>query len=505
MHRGMLAGASETKAADSRSSSEPAAHGGEVPFSALSLDELLGGLLAADRDAAAAFARRTRYLAEMNRRSEEMGARYVVPDVRSQRRAPQEAAACEAAVREELGARLVVAELAVARRLSEATVRAELDEASRLARLPSAVAALEHGSLSPSHVRALADGVSEVPDDLVSDFESAVLPVALHGTPAQTRRHSRAVRERLHPQSIDIRAARRRRERRFVFEADRDGMAWLHLHLPCVDARGAFERVDTAARSLLSHPDEDRGIGQIRADVAADLLLHGDVARSADDRGPDRDGSGQVRHDTPGRTNSHTAGRRTVAPGASDEQEAAGRHEASESSRSGDDSDHGGRYGRFRPTVRVTVPVLSLLGESDEPATLDGYGPIPLGVAEHLTASAPSVTRILTQPETGTVLSVGRTSYAVPADLRRFVELRDARCRFPGCERDAARCDIDHTRAWQHGGSTSHDNLACLCRAHHRLKHLTTWRVTRPPEGGSALLWTSPLRRTAVDDPGPPF
>jgi hypothetical protein len=498
MHRGMLAGASQTKAADSRSVSEPAAHAGDASFSSLSLDELLAGLLAADRDAAAAFARRTRYLAELNHRSDEMGATHVVHDARSRRRGPHEAAAKQAAgeasVREQLGARLVVAELAVARRVSEATVRAELDEASRLARLPSAVAALEDGLLSPSHARALADGVSEVPDDLVSAYESAALLEALRGTPAQTRRRCRALQERLHPQSIDIRAARRRRERRFVFEPDRDGMAWLHLHIPCVDARGAFERVDTAARSLLSHPAEDRGIGQIRADIAADLLLHGDVARQANDAGRERDGLDAVARDDAGHT--------TIGPEAGRAHRAARRHDASPSVH---ESDRGGRYGRFRPTVRVTVPVLSLLGESDEPATLDGYGPIPLGVAEQLTASAPTVTRILTHPETGTVLSVGRSSYAVPADLRRFVQLRDARCRFPGCERGAARCDIDHTRAWEHGGTTSHDNLACLCRAHHRLKHLTTWRVTRPPDGGNALVWTSPLQRTAVDDPGPPF
>jgi hypothetical protein len=494
MHRGMLAGASETNTADSRTPNAPDTSSRVPAFSSLSLDELLAGLRAADRDAAAAFARRTRFLAELDRRSAEMGAAHVVRDARADRREPHEAAAHETAIREQLGARLVVAELAVARRLGEATVRAELDEASRLMRLPATVAALEEGLLSPPHARALADGVSEVPDDLVSAFESAALPAALSGTPAQTRRRSRALRERLHPQSIDIRAARRRRERRFVFEPDRDGMAWLHLHLPCVDARGAFERVDSAARSLVAHPDEERGIGQIRADIAADLLLHGDVARPAHDGAPQRDGLDEVGHDVTDPT--------TVGRGMAGEYEAVGRQDATESPRGGD---RGGRYGRFRPMVRVTVPVLSLLGESDEPATLEGYGPIPLGVAEELTASAPTVTRILTHPETGTVLSVGRSSYAVPADLRRFVELRDARCRFPGCERGAARCDIDHTRAWEHGGATSHDNLACLCRAHHRLKHLTTWRVTRPPDGGSALVWTTPLCRTVVDDPGPPF
>jgi len=371
----------------------------------------------------------------------------------------------------------------VARRVSESSVRAQLDEATRLSRLPAALSALDDGLLSPSHARALADGVTEVPPGAESHFEQLVVPTALNASPAQTRRRARAVRERLHPLSIEVRAARRRQERRFAFEADRDGMAWLHLYAPCVEVRGAFERVDAAARVLASASHEHRTIAQIRADVAADLLLHGDVQ----DAPAESHDSHPEEPDTPDSPRVSVR-RSTQAP--------------ADVRRSRRDA---GRYSRFRPTVRVTVPVLTMLGRSEEPAVLEGYGPIPTAVAEDLAASAPSFVRLLTHPETGTILSVGRSSYAVPADLRRLVQLRDVRCRFPGCERGADRCDIDHTRSWEHGGQTSHDNLACLCRAHHRLKHQTSWQVSRPPGAGAELVWTSPLGRTVSDSPDPPF
>lgn len=148
----------------------------------------------------------------------------------------------------------------------------------------------------------------------------------------------------------------------------------------------------------------------------------------------------------------------------------------------------------IRATVQVTVPVLSLLGVTDEPGTLDGHGPIDPDTAARLTTTAPSMARVLTHPETGAVLSVGRDQYRVPADLRRAVRLRDVICRAPGCGRTARACDLDHSTAWADGGTTTVDNLACLCRHHHRLKHLPGWNLTHAP--GGVLDWRAPDGRS---------
>jgi hypothetical protein len=74
-------------------------------------------------------------------------------------------------------------------------------------------------------------------------------------------------------------------------------------------------------------------------------------------------------------------------------------------------------------------------------------------------------------------------------------------CRFPGCRRQAAGCDLDHTVRYPEG-ETSAENLHALCRRHHRLKHETGWSVTARP--GSRLEWTSPLGAVYTTDPPDP-
>lgn len=157
-----------------------------------------------------------------------------------------------------------------------------------------------------------------------------------------------------------------------------------------------------------------------------------------------------------------------------------------------------------RVSIAVTVPVLTLLGRSDEPATLEGYGPVDAETARRLTAEAPSLTRLLTHPVSGALLDIDRTTYRVPADLKRWLQLVDQTCRFTGCGRPARTCDIDHTRDFQYGGATRADNLAHLCRHHHRLKHMTRWNVERDPGDPARLTWTSPTGHRSTDDP-PPF
>ncbi len=155
-----------------------------------------------------------------------------------------------------------------------------------------------------------------------------------------------------------------------------------------------------------------------------------------------------------------------------------------------------------RVTVGVLVPVLTLLGEDDAPATLDGRIPIDAETARRLAARAPSFHRILTHPISSTVIDVDRTSYRPPADLARLLALRDVTCRHPGCGRPARGCDIDHTIDWATGGTTSVRNLAHLSRRHHTLKHRTRWKVEQTREG--IIRWTSPTGFVKDADP-PPF
>ena len=61
--------------------------------------------------------------------------------------------------------------------------------------------------------------------------------------------------------------------------------------------------------------------------------------------------------------------------------------------------------------------------------------------------------------------------HEVPARLREQVILRDHACVFPWCTRSARKTDADQTIPHADGGTTSSDNIAPLCRRHHRLEN----------------------------------
>ena len=62
---------------------------------------------------------------------------------------------------------------------------------------------------------------------------------------------------------------------------------------------------------------------------------------------------------------------------------------------------------------------------------------------------------------------------------------------------DARSCDLDHTIPYDENGppgQTRADNLACLCRRHHRAKTTGRWRYLRTPDGD--YLWHGPYGTT---------
>lgn len=157
-----------------------------------------------------------------------------------------------------------------------------------------------------------------------------------------------------------------------------------------------------------------------------------------------------------------------------------------------------------KSVVQVEVPVHSLLGRSDRPATLDGTVPVDPAVARRICSEASVLFRMLTDPVTSAVLDLDRRSYRPSADLARFVRARDRVCVLPGCSRSAARCELDHTVPYP-CGTTSAGNLAPLCVSHHHGKHESLWTV----EGTDGqLLWTSPtgfvMGPEPPDPPDPP-
>ncbi|MHA7238371.1 HNH endonuclease [Arthrobacter sp. TMS1-12-1] len=316
---------------------------------------------------------------------------------------------------------------------------------------PRTLTALRDGTISWSHATTLLHECTGLPHHVAARLEDALLPIAADTTVPRLSYRARRLRTELHPEALEKRARTAVQGRRVDVEAADDAMAWLHVHLPATDAAAIDARLTQTSRAL-QIPAESRTLPQLRTDVLTDLLLDG----------PARSGCA---------------------------------HEP-------DDHSAAGHAYRIRAHINVTVPVLTLLGVDDAPADLEGYGPIPSDIARRLAAHAPSFTRLLTHPETGAVLSVGRDTYAVPADLKKWLRVRDRTCRHPGCSIPAARCELDHTTPWARGGPTDHDNLAHLCRKHHMLKSEGLWHYDQPTPG--TLVATSPAGRSYACDPEPP-
>ncbi|MFF2028892.1 DUF222 domain-containing protein [Arthrobacter sp. NPDC058192] len=345
---------------------------------------------------------------------------------------PQERTAQEMAVRAEVACALTVSEATAAALLAESTALTTV--------LQRTLAGLQAGTLSWQHARVMCDETSGLEPAAAAALEGHFLdpdaPGAARGCPAGE----------LVPSRFRAKARRWRERHHPVSIEERHRRSALDRRLECVpdrdgmawlasylpaDAAEGIWSRATEAARALQGPDEARTLTQLRADVAADWLLRG------------------VAEGTPSPT----------------------------------------------AQVLITVPVLSLLGAGEEPAVLDGYGPVPASVARRLVGEgAESFMRVLTDPRSGAPLEIGRASYRIPKAMRQWLRLRDGRCPFPGCNNHSLDNEGDHLLAWSDGGGTGISNLGQPCRKHHRLKHTTRWEpveATRDEPPG----WISPSGR----------
>jgi Domain of unknown function (DUF222) len=363
--------------------------------------------------------------------------------------------------------RVLTTELACALRISERAAETLIAESTALLHdLPATLDALRDGRIGYRHAQVLIDHTTTLPKAGVTAVEEAVLPRAESLTVPKLDRATRTLRERLHPESITTRHLRSVADRHVETCPAQDGMAWLHAFLPAPEVTGIANRLRDIADQLKAEPGEERTRTQLIADAFTDLLLDGTTTTASTEQ---EAGAGQPAGI--GETAERAPSRRIDTPIGTG----------------------------IRPRVLVTVPILTLLGRSAEPGALEGYGPIDPDTARRLAGRAPSFTRILTHPETGAVLSVGRDRYAVPKDLRTWLRVRDETCRFPGCNRSAGRADVDHVTDWQYGGGTDHGNLVHLCRSHHRIKHHTAWSSTAT--GGGRVRWLAPSGHSYDTEP----
>ncbi|CAN7325013.1 DUF222 domain-containing protein [Pseudarthrobacter oxydans] len=334
--------------------------------------------------------------------------------------------------------------------------------------LPLTLAALQSGTISWQHARVMVDEAATLDAAGAAALEAHFLdpdtprPAAaatIGEMPVHRFKHkARTWRERHHTESIGKRHTKAAADRRVEYRPDQDGMAWLSACLPADQAMAGWNRLNALSRGMQG-PHEARTLTQLRADTFAEAILTSGTNTSSSRGSID---SPSVPADT-----STGAGAGTDLTPSS----------------------------RIRAQVLVTVPVLSLMGVTDEPAMLDGYGPIPASMARDLVANgADSFYRVLVDPRDGAPLEIGRSNYRVTKAMRNWLRLRDGQCPFPGCSNPSLDNEADHLLAWHHGGTTGISNLGQPCPKHHKLRHTSRWKPT-PATKNQPPGWTSPTGR----------
>lgn len=342
--------------------------------------------------------------------------------------------------------RSVRLELAAAMRITEHSAGRMIAHADALVtRYPTALDSLSRARITARHAEVLVAGLDALPRELADRLLPEALELAEEHPVGTFRRALQKLIQTVQASTLEQRHHDAVRQRRVVVEHGDDGMGVLLLHAPSVELHAIHGRATAIAKTITAQPSETRTLDQVRADVLCDLLIDG----------------------TTESVSAHARG--------------------------------------IRASVVVTVPALSLLDDdaaaSADPAVVEGIGPIPLSTARELCGGDTSWTRVLTHPETGMVLSVGRDRYSPPPALRRLVRWRADRCMGPGCGMPASRCEIDHQIRWADWGETSLDNTAPFCKNHHLIKDNTDWRMRQLPGTGGAIEWMSPTGRRYVVQP----
>jgi hypothetical protein len=173
--------------------------------------------------------------------------------------------------------------------------------------------------------------------------------------------------------------------------------------------------------------------------------------------------------------------------------------------------------------INLVMTDQTLLGfgdGQDEPAHLEGYGPVPAPVARRLAldpqGSLPRwIRRLYTRPRSNQLVAVESSRREFSAGQQHFLRLRDQWCRTPWCE--APIRHSDHVHPAGEGGRTSTDNGQGHCEACNHAKQAPGWRTrafpsrdghlveiatptghhyrSRPPDLPGLPSWAGPLER----------
>ncbi|MBC6460912.1 HNH endonuclease signature motif containing protein [Actinomadura sp. HBU206391] len=347
--------------------------------------------------------------------------------------------------------------------------------------------ALVFGVIDYRRAKVIAEALGGLADEPADRIESKIIAKAPSQTVTRLRALLKAAVKKADPAAAEEKKKAARRERRVESWENASGTADLvGRDLAAEDVEAIMNRLSAVARAMRADGDQ-RPVDAIRADLYRDLLrgvplpeaahtLYDDPSGEPSADAADAFGAGSDAGDVTVRPAPHDDARtaayeealaeveRLIAEGLATE---LGRHLEELLASARRDSRHGGR------------PVARALLISEAVAAMD---------------KALEGLRDAWCAATGQQAHEG---YRPPAAMRRRIERRHRTCVFPSCNRRAVACDIDHTRPYDpavpRGGRTRADNLAPLCRRHHRTKQHRTWWLVQPFPG--LLVWVTPAGR----------
>ena len=369
----------------------------------------------------------------------------------------------EQAEREDVAAKL---------RISPATAQRKIDTARTLTTfLPLTSEALATGSISASHANAIVQETAAIIERgadplIIQEMETKAISYAEFHTPNQVGRKLKTLIANLDPASFEEISSIEREKRSVQMFPSDHGMATIVALLPAIEAQSIMNLINDCAKRAQNSDyliarsavessklmqsevgkDSFLTIDAYRADAFIALMLAQTSQDLTISSSSDQMASGLTSGQTSGLPSKPILSHR-------------------------------------RPiTIQLTMDLATMFGLQNNPAHLNGYGPIPASIARELAMDA-KWQKFITDPLTGVLLDYGRQFYVPPQALQDFIIARDRHCRFPGCAQPAHRTDIDHAIPWEEGGKTSPENLGLLCRRHHRLKTHGGWKLESFADG----------------------
>jgi hypothetical protein len=356
-----------------------------------------------------------------------------------------------------------VAEFATALGLSAASGRVLVGHALELAhRLPKTWARVQAGQLAPWRARRIAEETLTLTADAAGWVDGQVAPYAHKTGPAQTQRLVETAIARFMPDHAAELRERAAEQRYFTIDHDQvsfAGTSRVHGELDLADAIDLEKAVAAGAHQLAALGNQESL--DVRRAAAVGILARGQQPLDLE--------TGEIAPRTP--VTGRSVGREVVL------------------------------------YVHLTEDALTSRDPDagNMPVELEGAGGrlLTAGQVAEWCGRADTA-RITVQPVIDLHERHAVDQYDVPERIAERVRLRDRTCVHPYCHRPARRADLDHIDPWidpDEGGppgQTSTQNLAPLCRLHHRMKTHGGWTYTMVEPG--VFLWRSPHGHTWLRD-----